>query len=209
MSALEVYNTKFDSKALKIIDNATVMLITYGLSEIWKSINGGIVLNNVPLGKAVRSFSSYFPAITEVVKIIRKTVDVIKGYVGGDIPIIFTLSPVPLKRTASNMSIREANNLSKSILLVAIREVCSTMEGVHYFPSYEIIQALNETDSVWQNDGRHVTAYAVNYVAHKFMHYCNITHKSTKRDSKFFVPYVNERGIIVGKLTVDGTYIRK
>lgn len=116
-----------------------------------------------------------------------------------------TVSPVPLKFTFSGLSVREANNISKSVLLLAVRDACKNFNNVFYFPSYEIVQGLTEEnfDDVWQPDCRHITAKTIDYIASKFCSFSNFQELSLS--SFFFVPFVNAKGNIIGKLYVDGS----
>ena len=134
---------------------------------VWTPLNDlGVFLNQVPVGSirlGEREWVSRFATVTEVYDSLVTTVNTIRENVTEMGAIIFTLSPVPLKYTASSLSIREANNLSKSTLLVALQQLILNRPDIDYFPSYEVVQSLTEQldKSVWQVDGRHVSARVI------------------------------------------------
>jgi len=70
------------------------------------------------------------------------------------------------------------------------------------------VQALSEQNfPVWQNDGRHVTATTVNFIAKQFVvNFCD----NEINDDNFFdfwVPFVNSAGKISGRLYTDNRII--
>lgn len=206
---LKCLNEKFDVIAKTIVKDARDFLFTLGLTEIWSPANDrSIILNQVPIGSirlGNKQWCSRFASVEDVYFSLEKTVNTIRKNITKTGHIIFTLSPVPLKYTASDLSIREANNLSKSTLLVAIRELVDNRSDVDYYPSYELVQALSEKQNhrVWQADGRHITAEGIDLVCTSFTKLYGGTYKpvSTKM---FWVPRVDEEGYIVGKLYVNG-----
>lgn len=77
--------------------------------------------------------------------------------------------------------------------------------GVHYYPSYEMVQALVEhAHPVLQKDGRHVTASVIDFISRKFIDAYGKGIQEKDILSKFWVPLVDENGKIIGKLYTDG-----
>jgi hypothetical protein len=60
----------------------------------------------------------------------------------------------------------EANTHSKAVLRVAAEEFVSRNQGVHYFPSYELV--TNGIERPWDADQRHVTPATVSRVMEMF-----------------------------------------
>ena len=94
------------------------------------------------------------------------------------LPIVLTLSPVPLRATFEPISCFAADCLSKSILRAAIGEVTagSQAANVHYWPSFEIVRWMGGhlAVSMYGEDGntRHVNRFAVKMIVDSFMrHY--------------------------------------
>src|SRR6266571_1679040 len=125
--ALAHVNQDFDARVSKFLEDSNGFLITLGLVEVWSpSDNPGLILNHVPVGSIRRGETKWAPrfaSTAEVYQSLEATVDAIRRNVTPDGPVIFTLSPVPLKFTASKLGIREANNRSKATLAVALGEL--------------------------------------------------------------------------------------
>ena len=119
-----------------------VFIITLGLSEVWyNKQTGGVFWRAIPANlfdKNKHGFRTLTHAETkdrllDIISVIRECV--------GDVPIIFTLSPVRLAATFRGMSAVVANTASKAILRSAIDEVMSSNpKNVWYWPSYEMVR---------------------------------------------------------------------
>lgn len=206
---LKTKNNEFDKKVKEYLTDSSCFLITLGLSEVWSPAdNPNVVLNQVPVGSIRmndKKWVSKFASVEEVYKSLETTTNIIRKNITKTGPIILTLSPVPLKYTASETNIREANNLSKSTLLVALKQFTTNRSDVDYFPSYEIVQALTEKSNnfVWQVDGRHVSAQVVETVSTEFTQ-TYYGSKNIGNKKEFWVPRVDKEGKVIGKLYIDG-----
>ena len=69
--------------------------------------------------------------------------------------IVFTVSPVPLRRTFTGMGLAEANSISKKKLRDAVGIVVPECRQVDYFDSFERVMAVPESKR-YQSDGRHI-----------------------------------------------------
>jgi hypothetical protein len=86
---------------------------------------------------------------------------------GEQIPIILTVSPVPLERTFSSQDIFIANNEGKSKLRAAVSEVERQRDNVLYWPAFDIVQGIG--DAAFQSDGRHVKGEVVEAITRSFV----------------------------------------
>lgn len=77
--------------------------------------------------------------------------------------IIFTVSPVRHKRDGFHI-----NNISKSLLMVALHKTQKEFEDTYYFPSYEIVMDELRDYRFYKEDMVHPNHTAVNYVWQKF-----------------------------------------
>lgn len=208
-------NKSLDMVASDQLRKSKSILITYGLVEVWKRKNvEHLYFNNLPNrviaeNKQSSEYISIIASLNEIFLAIKETILIIKENLGADVNIIITLSPVPLKFTFSDLSVREANNISKSRLLVAIYDICTIFENVFYFPSYEFVQGYSEFEynNVWQSDNRHITAKMIDIIANNFVEFCN--YEIIKSNKLFFVPCINNLGTSIGELYTDGTQILK
>jgi GSCFA family len=154
------------------------VILTVGLAEVWwDTVSGGVFWRGVP--KSLYDESRHVCRVStveeneanlqEIIRLIRQFKP--------DIPIILTLSPVPLKATTGDKSCIAMDTVSKSILRVAIDKVVTAHAGsVHYWPSFEIVRSLSPhlPYEMFGEDGntRHVNRAAVHLILRAFMkHY--------------------------------------
>jgi len=160
---------------------AEAFLITLGLSDSWETeIDGELItLNRAPyLGAQLLNdtASDYvgnrFLTVNECVEDLRQIVRLIRTCKPADTPIVFSISPVPLKHAGGNLHPQIANSRSKATLLAAIFSFLDDSDCdsyVSYFPSYEFFQTNPLGMSLWQGDDRHPTVEAVGHVAESFL----------------------------------------
>jgi hypothetical protein len=77
--------------------------------------------------------------------------------------IIFTVSPIRHFKDGAH-----ANNLSKSTLLLAVNELQTKLEQVHYFPAYEIMMDELRDYRFYASDMCHPSEQAVEYIWERF-----------------------------------------
>ena len=87
--------------------------------------------------------------------------------------VVFTVSPIRHLKDGVH-----DNQLSKSVLLLAIDELCKSDQSLHYFPSYEIVLDELRDYRFYNEDMVHPNSVAVRYIwerlAETYMH--NETH---------------------------------
>jgi hypothetical protein len=152
----------------RIIGASKVFILTLGLSEVWyDTATGEAFWRAIPqalFDPARHGFK--LSSVTENRENIRATIRLIKASVP-DAAVVLTLSPVPLMATFRPMSCITASAVSKAVLRVAIDEVMAEgMEGVFYFPAYEIITAA--TVDPFEDDNRHPKPEAIERVMKTF-----------------------------------------
>jgi hypothetical protein len=88
-------------------------------------------------------------------------------------PIVFTLSPVPLRATFREVSCVSADAVSKSVLRVAIDSVMQRqLPGVYYWPSFELVKGAGpvlDYRAYNDPDARHVNRYLVYTIVNAFV----------------------------------------
>jgi hypothetical protein len=80
-----------------------------------------------------------------------------------DLKIIFTLSPVRHWKDGAH-----GNQISKSILLLAIEKIVSESKGTEYFPSYEIMLDDLRDYRFYADDMIHPNKQAIDYLGKNF-----------------------------------------
>lgn len=121
-----------------------VFILTLGLAEIWRDTVTGEAMWGTTLqgdylaGRhvfGVTSVEDNYRNLTRIVQMVREHRPGAK--------IIFTLSPVPLTATFRPVSCMTANEVSKSILRVAVDMLMRDEHpDVYYYPSYELVRNI-------------------------------------------------------------------
>ncbi|MCG5052734.1 MAG: GSCFA domain-containing protein [Myxococcales bacterium] len=180
---LALVKEEVSAKSRDMFAAADSFLITLGLADIWEAQVGAarVVVNRAPYRDAVAfdglppgAFSNRFLSPDECLQDLRDIVSLIQLHKGPTIPIVITVSPVPLKHTAKRgLHPQVANSRSKAVLLAAVFALLEEQDetsGVSYFPIYEFFQTNPLGMDLWQGDARHPSAEAVGAVAHAFVH---------------------------------------
>jgi hypothetical protein len=159
--------------AAAILTNTDVFVMTLGLSEVWYDKQTGEVMwTSVP--KSVFDPDKHGFRVTSVaenLENLERVYSLIRKY-RGDVPIIFTLSPVPLYATFRPVSCVTASSVSKAILRVAVDEMVRAHpddKKLFYFPSYEMIK--DYFPDAYAEDYRHVLWPYVDQVMQVFEKY--------------------------------------
>lgn len=153
------------------IRTADATFITLGLTESWLDTKTGVYLNGSLPARDMRRHPNRFrfvnPSYAELRLEMHRIIETIKRYGKPDAKIIVTVSPVPLDKTFSGQDVIVANSYSKSVLR-AVAEDVRFLDGVDYFPSYEMAM-FSPRDSTWQDDQRHVSQAAIEAITGRFV----------------------------------------
>lgn len=161
--------------AREIFYGTGCFIITLGLSEVWYNKQTGQVLwTAVPkreFDPDVHGFK--VSTVAENLENLRAIVDLIRRH-RGDVPIVFTLSPVHLAATFRPVSCITASAVSKAILRVAVDELMRERvddKRLFYFPSYEMVTGY--VREPWAPDRMHPHLGMIEVVMNTFeRHYC-------------------------------------
>lgn len=123
--------------------NAEVFVFTLGLTEAWRSREDGAVFPLCPGVRGGNFDESHYEFVNyefgEVVDQMVAFIERLRSVNQAGCKFILTVSPVPLMATATDQHVLVATTLSKAILRAAADHLRRKVEGVYYFPSYEII----------------------------------------------------------------------
>lgn len=148
---------KIDAVMLQGITESQLIVITLGLTEVWRHNKTGRYLCRPPNtgyggggGQATFRQSTFVENYLNV----KATLDLLFSKYP-DKNVVLTVSPVPLALTYSGTDIGTANMESKSILRAVAGQICREYDDrVTYFPSYEMATIMPWP--VFQEDKRHV-----------------------------------------------------
>lgn len=179
----------------KALSEASSFVFTLGLAEVWEDKEtGNVFWRGVPEHIFKDSRHQFrLSSVQENTDNLEKIVELIRQ-VNPNAPIIFTLSPVPLKATFSYNSCITSDCVSKSTLRMAIHEYmnkCDEESNIYYWPSFEIVKWVGchlPYPVYGTDDGcvRHVSRYLVTQILKAFV----TVYYGDKTASKVFSNYL-------------------
>jgi GSCFA family len=149
-------------------------VITLGLAEVWEDRESGRVFwRGVPQEIFDADRHAFrLSTVEENERNLLEIVDVIRS-ICPTAPVVFTLSPVPLKATFRDISCVSADCVSKSTLRVAIdRAVSRDLDNVYYWPSFEVVRWIGpavKRPMYGAPDVRHVKPVIVDAILDAFI----------------------------------------
>jgi hypothetical protein len=144
----------------EFVQNAGAVFVTLGLNEaVYDNefdayLNGAPVLGKFNLANKHR-FEGHVFSVDDTIKYLDKSRNAIKKFIGAEVKMIVTVSPVPLLSTFTGKDVVVANQASKAVLRAATDIFSSEYDDVDYWPSYEMVVYSNP-DTAWAKDKRHV-----------------------------------------------------
>jgi hypothetical protein len=159
--------------ARAILDQTSCFVITLGLAEVWyDKVTNEVLWTAVPKKHFDEERHGFrVTTVQENLDNLRNVLDIVRTF-RGSVPVILTISPVPLWATFRNVSCITASCVSKSILRVAVDELMRERADdpdLYYFPSYELITQYFQDP--WDEDGVHPSEDAVKAVMTAFETY--------------------------------------
>lgn len=155
----------------EMLEQATVLVFTLGLTEAWRSRETGAVFPTAPgvAGGAYdpNAFEPVNFTVQEVIGDLRSLVIKLRE-INPALKIILTVSPVPLKATFESRHVLQSTVYSKSVLRVAAQDAADTFDDVCYFPSFEIITGPAGAGRYYAADLREVRDIGVAHVMRVF-----------------------------------------
>ena len=144
-------------EANKFIANNSVLLITWGSAHVYKHLKTGKLAANCHKIPS-KEFSKEMLSVSEIVTAYHQLVNQLHTQFP-ELKIVFTISPV---RYLSDGFFE--NQLSKSILHLAAKELKEKFAFVSYFPAYEIMMDDLRDYRFYDSDLIHPSAVAVDYI---------------------------------------------
>lgn len=153
---LEKINHKIHN-AHELLKRSSSIIITFGTA--WVYINSGtskVVANchKLPASSFIRKMMS----VDDIVELWTGIIDKIRAS-NNQIQVIFTVSPIRHLRDGAH-----ENQLSKSVLHLAINELIQHHQGIVYFPAYEIMNDDLRDYRFYSADMTHPSDVAVDYI---------------------------------------------
>jgi len=173
----------------RVLEEADVLVITLGLSELWQETASGEPLWRTP-PRAFAESGHFAPKIASVAetKHALETIERLREAYMPRARIIFTVSPVHLQATFRSASPMVANTASKAIIRAALDEFLRDHPDkfnstYFYFPSFEIVKEF--LVDPFQDDNVHVRDDYVRQILQLFARF----YVSDMRDAPSFEAY--------------------
>ncbi len=154
------------------LSRAACLLFTLGLTEAWHDRLDGTVYPACP--GTIRGvfdehrhelrnagFADVHEDLTAAVALARA--------INPDLRVLLTVSPVPLTATATGGHALVANTHTKSLLRAAAGQLAAELDGVDYFPSYELIIGSPFAARFYEPNLRTVSAEGIALVMRHFL----------------------------------------
>jgi len=126
------------NEVYKTLPDANLVIITLGLTEVWYDKETNFYLNRIPPFNV--DPSRYELRILDVKNCFELLNTALKKITDINIPIVLTISPVPLKVTFSGKDPIIANEESKSTLRLVASMLSDSNPLIDYFPSFETVK---------------------------------------------------------------------
>jgi hypothetical protein len=143
--------------AHNFLKGASFLFITFGTSKIYRWKESGKVVANCHKIPS-KHFTEEMISPSEILEIWSNTLRSLVSF-NPKLKVIFTVSPVRHWKDGAH-----TNQLSKSVLFVAINELMEAFPGAGYFPSYELVMDDLRDYRFYANDMLHPSPQAVGYI---------------------------------------------
>lgn len=149
------------NKSREFLSGTHFLFVTFGTARVYRWKKTGRVVSNCHKIPAV-NFSHELLKVSEIVTFWNKQLDDIQS-VYPDIKITFTVSPVRHWKDGAH-----GNQVSKSILFLAIEELLNHPSKPSYFPAYELLMDDLRDYRYYDDDMLHLSSTAVDYIWRAF-----------------------------------------
>jgi hypothetical protein len=148
-------------EALKFISRARFLFITFGTARVFRWIRSGKIVSNCHKISS-SEFSNELLTVEEIVALWRDQLDRLK-ILFPDLKIVFTISPVRHWKDGAH-----GNQISKSVLFLAVEKLLEHSSQPDYFPAYELVLDDLRDYRFYEDDMLHITGLAVDYIWNAF-----------------------------------------
>jgi hypothetical protein len=152
---------KKSREAFNFLTSAGFLFITLGTARIYRFRKTGIIVSNchkMPSGQ----FTSELLTVSEIVSLWEGLLERLHTLFP-QLKVIFTISPVRHWKDGAH-----GNQISKSILFLAVEELLNHSASSKYFPAYELVMDDLRDYRFYNDDMLHPSDLAINYIWEAF-----------------------------------------
>ncbi len=157
---LEKINSK-SNEAFRFISSAKFLFITLGTARVYRWKQNGLIVSNCHKIPSVK-FDSELLTVNEIVTLWVKQLDKLRANFP-DFKVVFTISPVRHWKDGAH-----DNQVSKSVLFLAVEELLKHSASYGYFPAYELVMDDLRDYRFYDTDMLHPSTTAVEYIWNAF-----------------------------------------
>lgn len=143
--------------AERFMSEARVLFVTFGTARIFRLKQSGEIVSNCHRLPA-SSFNRELLTVTEITSMWKKYLDHLAARYPA-LKVVFTISPVRHWKDGAH-----GNQVSKSVLFLAVEELLSHSSSPGYFPAYEIMMDELRDYRYYADDMLHPSQMAVDYI---------------------------------------------
>jgi len=158
---LERVNRK-NEEAANFLSNARYLFVTFGTARVYRFKRSGEVVSNCHKIPAA-NFSNELLSVTEIVALWNSCLKKLTVF-NPSLKVIFTVSPVRHIKDGAH-----ENQVSKSVLFLAIEELLRHSSEHGYFPAYELVMDDLRDYRFYDDDMLHPSDMAIDYIWNAFM----------------------------------------
>jgi hypothetical protein len=157
---LEKINQK-SAEAMKFISSAGFLFVTFGTARVFRWIRSGKIVSNchkIPASE----FSHQLLTVDEITALWADQLDKLRSLYPG-LKVVFTISPVRHWKDGAH-----GNQVSKSVLFIAVEELLRHSSKPTYFPAYELVMDDLRDYRFYEEDMLHPSEKAIDYIWEAF-----------------------------------------
>ncbi|MBC7472910.1 MAG: GSCFA domain-containing protein [Candidatus Sericytochromatia bacterium] len=148
------------NEAHLFLKNTDIIFITFGSAYVYEyKTNEQIVSNCHKIPE--KNFRQYLLDLQIIIKSWTILIEQLKE-INPNLKIIFTVSPIRYLKYGS-----ELNQLSKSLLIIAVHQLIARFDNTEYFPAYEIMNDDLRDYRFYSEDMIHPNKIAIDYIWNK------------------------------------------
>jgi hypothetical protein len=144
-------------EALNFLKSAKFLFVTLGTARVYRLKKTGQIVSNchkIPSDQ----FEPELLTVDNVIKLWEQQLDRLNTLFP-DLKVIFTISPVRHWKDGAH-----GNQVSKSVLFLAVEELLKHSVSPHYFPAYELVMDDLRDYRFYNDDMLHPSPLAINYI---------------------------------------------
>ncbi|MFC2136544.1 GSCFA domain-containing protein [Bacteroidota bacterium] len=153
-------NNSIETSA-EFLDRTDYLIITFGTARVYRHKKTGEIVSNCHKIPSIE-FEHELLSVEEIIQIYETLIEKLNSQ-NTNLKIIFTVSPIRHWKGGAR-----GNQISKSILILAIEELLKKYNNCTYFPGYEIMMDDLRDYRFYEPDMLHPNQVAIDYIWDKF-----------------------------------------